>query len=250
MKFSIRCATLSLLAIGQYAIAATVDISCGAAGVVGTLTYAAQTGGGANGNGMTASFTSTTGGPPATLAAAAAACGENHFNWYQIVTVDNQLPPGLTVPYVDVPSGGYDPTFDNTWADRLPWYWDEETPVAVPPGRVFNADLQLSANTTVDTLRFSDLPGGRAGLHLHFMTWLVSLNADNSLHGFHEGFEWDFDKPTNNASRVASNITALTDPPTFAQYGQITTGFTPEPSPILLIVSAGMGLLIFRRRSA
>jgi len=247
MKFIVRFATVSLLVIGQYEIAATVNITCPPTGVVGVLTFNPEVGNAA-GNGMTASFTSSVGGPPATLAAAAAACGEDHFNWYQIVTADNQLPPGLAVPYVDPPSGGYDPTFDNTWADDRPWYYDEYAPAVVPPGRVVSPGLQLGANTTASTLSFYDRPNGAPGLHLHFMTWLVSVNANGTLHEFHEGFSWDFDRPTTAASRTASNVQVLLNPPTNAQFAQITTSFAPEPSTMLLIVSAGAGLVVFRRR--
>lgn len=202
--------------------------------------------------GVTGGFTSTVGGPPATLAAAAAACGEDHFNWYQIVTADNKPPKdagGNQIPvpppaYVDPPPGGY----SNQWADNLPWYWDETQPAAGTPN--YDPGLQLSAQTTADTLKFSDFPGGAAGTNLSFATWLVSLNADGSFHSWHEGFTWDWSNATGND--VASNVTALGNGvfPTNAQYANIIGGFAtavPLPSSLWLLGS-GMMLLVRLRR--
>ena len=138
-----------------------------------------------------------------TLASAAAKCGEDHFNWYQIVTADNMPPVNsagvrLTPPYIDPPSGGYgnDPMTggdDTQWADNLPWYWDEQVPAPGTPG--YFPNLQLSANVTANTLNFADFPGGPDGTTLAFITKLASINTDGSLHRLYGGFLWDYVDP-------------------------------------------------------
>jgi len=85
------------------------------------------------------------------LAAAAAALGGHHFNWYQVVTTDDQPAnspsndanvPGspLSVPRIDPPSGGTGQTavqaLDGIYADAKPWLWNE---VQAPPS-AFAAD--------------------------------------------------------------------------------------------------------------
>src|SRR5260370_871914 len=112
-----------------------------------------------SGNGVSGDFTSSVGGPPATLAAAAQKCGEDHFNWYQIVSGTHPLIPGGG-PQVDPQPGGQ----GGQWADRLPWYWDETRPPAGTPG--FDPTLQLSANTFADHLHFEDFPGGPVGTNI------------------------------------------------------------------------------------
>lgn len=257
-------AVFALLAV-QEAGALTVPVFCDSnPNPIGEITVNAGTGGNPARGNISGGFTSFVPGPPDTpsLAGAAAACGEHHFNWYQIVTADNQPPPGLTPPYVDVPPGGYPIEFDDTWGDDLPWYYDEYAPNPVPPGRTYIPQLQLSAQTAPNFLGFFDAPSGPDGLNLSFKTWLVSLNADGSLHGFHSGFSWDYSIPAdgsliNGARGAASNIQSLRDewftspnPPTAAEYGNIIGGFrtaVPLPPAVLLFVS-GLGTLLGIKR--
>lgn len=89
------CGVLCVAASLSYAAPVVIPIKCNG-NPVGNISV--DTGGG----GVSGGFTSTVGGPPPTLAAAAAACGEDHFNWYQIVTADNKPPKdagGNQIPY-------------------------------------------------------------------------------------------------------------------------------------------------------
>jgi len=150
--FSIRIALFILGCVVSSANPITFDVNCGGRKVGGVSIDA-------TGTGISGGFTSSIAGPPVTLAAAAAQCGEDHFDWYQIVVSttamglkDNAGRP-FSAPFVDPPAGG----FGGQWADNLPWYFDEYRP---PAGTPFQADLQLTTNTTVDTLKYFDYPGG------------------------------------------------------------------------------------------
>ena len=104
---------------------------------------------------------------------AAKLCGYDHFTWYQVITTDPYPPGGQVPPYIDPPVGG-GPAFGGC-ADDLPFYWDERL---CPP----NA-YSLSANTTANTVTYSDTPTeGRltAGQFLAFTTSLVGVNTDNT----------------------------------------------------------------------
>ena len=207
--------------------------------------------------GVSGDFTTIPNPPNAgSLAAAAAVCGEDHFNWYQIVTADNQAPKNfagvqLNPPYVDPPPGGYDINFDNTWADKLPWYWDEGVPPVNPPGQVVKPGLSLAANTTATNLHFEDFPGGANGLALSFRTWLVSLNADSSFHAFEGGFSWGFSKSNTGVVTITAPVSLGAVNPTAAQYKDIIGGFQtaiPEPSSLSLLLGGAMALLAASRR--
>ncbi len=95
-------------------------------------------------------------GDAGTLGAAAAALGGHHFNWYQLITTDDDPERAvsgdlastgslLTVPRIDPPSGGtgQSANFANNgiYADDKPWLWNE---VQAPPGD-FAADQNESA---------------------------------------------------------------------------------------------------------
>jgi hypothetical protein len=81
--------TAGLLVFGgcMHAAAINIPVNCGGnqVGVITVQNNAAS---------ISGSF-STVPNPPnaGTLAAAAVACGEDHFNWYQVVTMDNQPLP-------------------------------------------------------------------------------------------------------------------------------------------------------------
>jgi hypothetical protein len=238
----------------------TVPVFCGSnPNAIGEISVSPTVVNGRGGiSGGFTSFVGPLGGGPPSLAGAAQACNEDHFNWYQIVTADNQTPPGLTVPYVDPPAGGYPIAFDPTWADNLPWYYDEYRPNNVPAGRNVDNRLQLSTRTHPNLLDFGDFPGGAKGLQLSFKTWLVSLNKDGSLVDFHSGFSWDFSIPAGGGRGSVSNIQSLGDmwftdphPPTRAEYNNILRGFStsvPEPSSLLLLASGGLLLIVGMRR--
>ena len=227
----------------------TIPVNCNGnqVGVISATNNAAS---------LSGSF-STIPNPPnaGSLAAAAAACGEDHFNWYQIVTADNQAPRNfagqqLTPPYVDPPPGGYDPAFDNTWADNLPWYYDEGVPTPAA-GQVVKPGLSLANNTTATTLSYSDMPGGNPGLNLSFSTWLVSLNKDSSFHAFEGGFSWTLSIAANGTVTVGAPVSLNGANPTAAQYTNIIGGFAtsiPEPSTILFLFSGTLPLIALRRK--
>lgn len=238
----ITCALTLVLACAADPL--TIGVNCGG-NQVGTISVQVS----ASGAGITGGFTSTVGGPPATLAAAAAACGENHFNWYQVVTADNKVPNDshgnpVNPPYVDPPPGGY----SNQWADSLPWYWDEYAPPAGTPN--FDANLLLSNQTGLTTLNFSDFPGGAAGTNLSFVTFLVSLNADSSFHAFEGGFSWTWSNSTGSAVATAPQL-IQGGAPTDAQYRNIIGGFNtsiPEPSSMVLFASGALSLFGYKIR--
>jgi hypothetical protein len=227
------------------------DVECGG-NVVGSVSIDVGTNSKGS-EGLTGGFTSTVGGPPPTIAAAAAACNQDHFNWYQVVTADNNPPNdaagnALTPPYVDVPPGGYSGNALQ-WGDALPWYWDEYPAPAGTPG--YDPGFQLSANVNGDKLNYEDFPGGAAGTDLEFSTWLVSVNADGSLDDFFDiGFSWDWSNSTGNG--VVSNLDYINNGPTDADYADIIGGFAskvPEPSSWILMAGAlaGLGMGVRRR---
>lgn len=128
------------------------------------------------------------------LAQATKACGAHHFNWYQIVVSDNgkamDSKAGLLLaPYIDPPAGGY----LDQWEDSVPWYWNETK------GPSQNK-TELSFKVRTKGLIFSDFPTSVGSIT--FRTWLVSLNADSSLHAWHEGFDWTY--------KVGEGVTSIT----------------------------------------
>jgi len=197
---------LGLAMAAESTVHGQVDIVCDGV-TVGTVEFmTATTASGRPGvvGSFTASINDAMGKP--SIAAAAAKCNEDHFNWYQVITADS-MPPNdaagnpLVPPYPDPPAGGYGPP-STQWADDLPWYWDEgPDPAAGTDG--FSDNYNVNDNTTDgngdgvnDTLEFQDFPGGADGTELTFRLWLVSLNADSSLHSFHDGgIEWSFSNP-------------------------------------------------------
>jgi hypothetical protein len=188
-----------------------------------------------DGTGIVGGFTSSYG-DPNSLDAAAKKCGEHHFNWYQVVTSDNDpptLPDGSkpVPPYIDPPTGGY----SGQWADGLPWYWDEGEPP--PPGTPgFEPGYHLHDNLTDkngdginDTLDFVDYPYGPPPTHVTFETWLVSCNADGSLHSFHGGFSWEYHNPPGaEAAGLGDENRNIFPPPTLlGGLAMITHPLTP-----------------------
>ena len=167
------------------------------------------------------------------LAAAAAANNEDHFNWHQVVVSDNNPPNDadgnpLVPPYNDPPAGGYGPP-STQWADDLPWYWDEgDDPAPTTPG--WDDGYNLDDNTTENSLGFTDFPWDAPGTNLEFNTWLVSLNADGSLHSYHGGFAWTWSRPAVGADAVAAAGRNIFPPGLFGQVPAII-GPIPPPMP-------------------
>src|SRR5262245_47403914 len=124
LVFTLACLCGLGLPLGNNPYALTIPINC-SGNFVGSIDVNVN----ADMDGVTGEFRSETGGPPNTLAAAAAACGEDHFNWYQIVSGVHPLIPGGG-PQVDPQPGGQ----GGQWADMVPWYWDEVSPPAGTPG--------------------------------------------------------------------------------------------------------------------
>ena len=224
----------------------TIDVMCPPAGKVGAITV------GNDGGGISGGFTSTVGGPPPTLKDAAIACGEDHFNWYQVRVGGGAPPPDAhgnvpTIPFIDPPPDGW----NYGWADALPWYWDEYPPAdgKNPDGTPYDPDYLTKNQTTADTLKFSDFPGGSDKV---FHTWLVSLNADGSWHSWHEGFSWEWSNSTG--APLVSNIRALNGFPTDALYMDINGSFAtsapvPEPASVILMASGLLAFWRFRKRT-
>ena len=179
---------------------------------------------------ISGSFT-VAGGDISTLAIAAAKCGEDHFNWYQVVVALRPGLPGLNPPFVDPPAGG----LGTQWADNLPGYYDETAP---PPGipdcpqpagvKCHVPALDLKNNTTLTTLSFFDAPG-TFFTDLTFKTFLMSANADGSIHALYDEFVWDW----TNVAGVGPLVTSLR---------------APEPSTVALFLMSLAMLLCFRAR--
>lgn len=185
------------------------------------------------GVGVTGGFTTTPMFP--TLADAAAKCGEDHFNWYQVVVKDNDPPivggNPLVPPYVDPPNGGY----SYLWADNFPWYWNEgDPPVPQPPNYDPFFNLSNQGPVTGNVLHFEDGPSGPDGTMISFLTCLASVNADHSLHQLYGGFLWDYVDPVGPTGPSIQNLRAK----------------TPEPSSIVsLLALGGLGLVTRKRRA-
>lgn len=232
-------AGLLLFAGTLQAVPISINVDCGGntVGVIGADIT--------SGKGIAGGFDTT--GKSGSLAAAAKACGEDHFNWYQVVVTDNGKAKdakgnALNALYVDPPPGGY----LGQWEDNLPWYWNE----TLGPGQT---KTELSTKTTANKLGFSDTPSSSG--NITFKTWLVSLNADSSFHSWHEGFDW-----TYTAGTGVTDITELAAGtiPTDDQYKKLITGFdtrierrkVPEPDSLSLfgIGLFGIGLLALMAR--
>jgi len=245
-KTALIAVGLVLAACIAPAAALTIPVNCGMPPVhVGDIVV------NPSGSGMSGDFTSVVGGPPATMAAACAQCGEDHMNWFQVVTADNMPPNGpggpgnqLTPPYIDPPFGGYGPP-DQQWADNRPWYWDETVPPGPPFPPGYQAGLGLGPNTFADHLHWEDFPGGAAGSNVKFSTWLVSLNADGSLHEFHEGFSWMWSNPGGGAGTSMIVGGPLTPQQGQGLYGQLV----PEPATFALVVLAFGAVFAKRSRN-
>lgn len=186
-------------------------------------------------SGVFGGFTSFVGMPPS-LDAAAQICDEDHFNWFQVIIADNDPLNDVngvqqSPPYIDPPLGGYGPP-DTQWADDLPWLWDEgpDPPLGTPgfdDGFYNLEDVlldNLGSDGVADTLLFDDVPGGFFGSAVAFQTWLVSLDADGSLHEFHEGFAWSWSNPSGGDG--ASVVLPQPLPPELGLtlYQQLATG--------------------------
>ncbi len=118
--------------------------------------------------------------------------GQDHLNWFQKVTSEgpNPPPPGVTIPFIDPPKGGLPLAVDPTWADDRPWYYDEFVPNPVPPGRVVEPSLQLSANTAGSTLKYFDQLGGQKGNTIGLSTFLISDFGNRTYDVLGTGFNW------------------------------------------------------------
>lgn len=217
--------------------AIVIDVSCGGVSV-GNISI------NTNGSGLSGGFTAAV---PLNLAGAAAACGQDHFNWYQVVTGDNHPPPGLTVPFVDPPAGGLpqDP------ADNLIGYWDE-TPLSGPD---YDPNLQLSAqiDPTGTTLHYSDFPVQSPGTVLTFKTWLLSEDEDDNPDGFMPGFTWQWSAVDDIVTTLG--MLPVGTIPTDAEFSEIVSNFDPFSAPepatwtMLLVGFAGLGYVGYYRRN-
>jgi hypothetical protein len=203
------------------------------------------------GHGIEANFQSIIGDPPS-LKAAAKANGEDHFNWFQVVTADNNPPNGpngtpLSPPYVDPPIGGFGPP-DRVWGDNQPWYFHEYEPPGPPFPPGYESDLLLSANTRGDTLDYFDYPFGPVGTSVTYATWLVSLYADGSVHSYHWGFSWRWSNSPQDPQGSVTLLEALPGEMAWVYHNSLVV---PEPTTLLiwsLLSTLGLSLGWRRRK--
>lgn len=171
---------------------------------VGTLQFFARSGAGQpslHGNFLSTIDSNQDG--RASLDEAAAQCGQDHFNFFQIVRSDTSPLSDangvrLVPPHLDTPPGGY----HRLWDDRLPWYMTEgPLPPAATIGfdpllHIQNRRMDANNDGIADTLTFEDAPSSGDGTVVNFELWLASVNRDGSLHGFHEGgITWTWENP-------------------------------------------------------
>ena len=188
-----------------------------------------------------------------TLEQGAKAVDGDHFNFYQVVTVDSGkvvLPDKklAKVPYIDPPPGGRYHPADAEWADAYPWFLNEEDPPASMPNAVAQAarwrfrtadpkDTTRPNNrrrgaTSDDgkTLVFWDAPNLAGPEHLiKFETYIVLLDKDNNAIAVIAGFSWVF--VDSNDSKIANDlrdVKAITKLPTIEEIKKQSTknGFT------------------------
>jgi hypothetical protein len=180
---------------------------------------------------------------PRTLAGVAAFCGEDHFNWLQVITSDPSPPVDkngnrLVPPYIDPPIGGYGddpntPGDETQWADDKPWLWDEYPPDPdQPPPKGYEPRYQLSARTHIFDLDYFDFPIPRqVGDTIEIITGLVSLDAHGNLDSFHGEFTWEVTR-TGATTDVVSNLRRN----------------TPGPAAFSMLASVIVVIITLRRR--
>ena len=165
-----------------------------------------------------------------------------HLNWYQVVVKDTNPPlddegKPLKVPFVDPPPGGYAPSGGQPrrWADKLPWYYQEEMSVELGKPHVLSHIKKMASQMSPGSLSFGDSPHGSftGNQKISFKTWLVLVNDKGALLDWGPGFSWDWEQeqPCNLGFGVVKNVKPLTEKPTKAEYDNIIGGFDKELKP-------------------
>ncbi|MUG95786.1 hypothetical protein F7734_26890 [Scytonema sp. UIC 10036] len=151
--------------------------------------------------------------------------GVDHFNWFQIITSDNNPLSDangnlLAAPYIDFPKNGY----STHWSDDIPWHWDEVSP---PPTntRDWGSGFLLSTSYEGSTLVFEDFPSDSAGTKVDFATFLVADFGDKT-YDILGGFSWSVEVGSNELTEVTYLNTATIFSDAFAQQIQREFGYT------------------------
>jgi hypothetical protein len=153
------------------------------------------------GVGIAAVFTSTMGNPKNLKAAAQAYNNKgDHFNWYQVVTEDNNplswrkvdtnkkidVIIALKAPYVDPPPGGYYSANGEAIGDafdNLPWTYNDDN---------YGGRMDVTRNTKDPAFTFRDVPlSNKAGTTIKYKAWLVVLDGKGNFVAWAgTGIEW------------------------------------------------------------
>lgn len=154
--------------------------------------------------------------------------GQDHMNWFQVVTGGTRGPrPGQQFPYVDPPNGGSPPNGNSPGApaDGQPWFWDEPPYNGGDPNNGINGGNP--PNTGPGYILILDGPVGAPGTTTTFQTFLMSIFKDGTYQPL-GGFSWTVTYGPGPHDSTITNITTWTTvfPPGY----QTTIGnFPPNP---------------------
>jgi hypothetical protein len=139
----------------------------------------------------------------------------------------------LSVPYVDVPAGGYGDSpgtggDETLWGDAFPWYYDEgPKPKEGTKGFNANSHIDVVVDLKKDTFQMTDAPTVvKRNATVSFKTWLVVLNDKSEPTHWIAGVSWQFVQKDGKPS--IANMKRIEDKPTAMEFNKANqnSGFT------------------------